>query len=120
MKIGEENKTIDSKPIGHAFGWPGEYSLAAVYLDEVNFDDDKNEGSYDEAWILTDQDSYVSVIETAIRDKILVDVFENQLCCDLFLLYLKQWLRDNVVDNTYRKQIEDWYFGKNVGYRTCK
>ena len=90
MKIGEENKTIDGHLIGYAFGWPSEYSLAAVYLDEVNFGDDKNEGSYDEAWILTDQDSYASVIEVAIKDKILIDIFANQPCCDLFLLYLKQ------------------------------
>lgn len=117
MKIGEENKTIDGHPIGYAFSWFDEYSLVAVYLDEVDFSDDENDGSYDEAWVLTDQDSYVGVIETAIQDKILIDVFQNQLCCDLFLLYLKQWLQDNVVDNTYRKQIEDWYFGENVGYR---
>lgn len=117
MKIGEENKTINGHPIGYAFSWPSEYSLAAVYLDEVNFGDDENDGSYDEAWVLTDQDSYVGVIETAIRDKILIDVFEAQPCCDLFLLYLKQWLRDNVIDNTYRKQIENWYFGENVRYR---
>lgn len=110
MKIGDENKTSDGRQIGHAFGWLGEYSLAGIYLDNTNKE------TYSEEWIETDQDSYVEVIEFALRYKILVDIFQNQPCCDLFLLYLKQWLQDNIIDDTYKKQLEDWYFSENCGY----
>jgi len=110
MKLGENDRNI-----GHALGYFGEYSLAGIYLNEVNYDNENPH--YDEAWIETDQDDYASVFETSVRDKILIDIFQSVPLCDLFLMWLNKWLDENTIDEDYKKQISDWYFSEKPKFK---
>lgn len=118
MKLNNNNE-YDGHKIGHALGYFGEYSLAAIYLDDVDYGDENRDGSYDELWVLTDQDDYEGVFLYAINSKIFIDVFEHKILCDLFLCYLKQFIiaELNNKNGEYVKLLNDWYFSNNPKYR---
>lgn len=112
MKIGEEN-TIDEfgRHIGHGFGYFGEYSLGALDLNEID------KSNYSEIYVLTDQNDYESVIEESFDERILIDVFQHQVLCDLFICYLKLYLKHNVVGDEFQKRLEDWYLSDVPKYK---
>lgn len=112
MKIGEEN-IIDEfgRRIGYGFGYFGEYSLCALDLNATD------KGDYGEIYVLTDQDDYESIIEDSFDERILIDVFQHQVLCDLFICHLKWYLKHNVIGDEFRKQLEDWYLNDVPKYK---
>lgn len=112
MKIGEENNVDEfGRRIGYGFGYFEEYSLSALDLNKID------KGNYDELYVLTDQDDYKSVIEYSFDDGILIDIFQHQVLCDLFICYLKWHLKHNTIEDEFRKQLEDWYLSDVPKYK---
>lgn len=116
---------IDSRPrdpreynniSGIGFGYFGEWSLANLNLEEIY-----STNEYHENWPYTDSDEYVGIINCvgeSIRKNLYIDVFDNEMSRDAFLLGLKYKLATSDISEEIKTKINEHYFSDTPKFVT--
>lgn len=93
---------------GYGFGYFGEWSLARCeYEPALN-------GKYSEMYVINDYPTYRGALGAAHRsidEDIFVDIFENEIARDIFLLALKA-LMPEMTDKDKIEKINNYYFSE--------